>query len=49
MSNVSADRPDYLFQAAIGIRGSYPRRSHVSKDLQDGLLIMLLGNGPMQD
>ena len=49
MPDVSAYRPDYLFQAVIGVRGSYPSRSHVSKDIQDGHLIMMLGNGPMQD
>ena len=41
--------PGYLLHAAIGVRGSYPSRSHVSKDLQDGLLIMAIGNSPMQD
>ena len=49
MPNVSAHRPDYLFQAAIGVRASYTSKSHASKDLQDGLLIMALGNSPMQD
>ena len=39
MSNMSAYRLDYLFQAAIDVRGSYPSKSYVSKDLQDGLLI----------
>ena len=45
--NISAYRPDYLFQAVIGVRESYPDKSHVSKDLQDEPLIMALGNGPM--
>ena len=43
---MSAYRPDYLFHAVIGVRGSYPSKSYVSKDLQDGLLIKALGNGP---
>ena len=29
---MSAYRPDYLFQAPISFRGSYPSKSHVSKD-----------------
>ena len=37
-----------MFQAAIGVRGSYPSKSHVPKDSQDGQLIMALGNGPKQ-
>ena len=47
--NVSAYRPDYLFQTVIGVWGGHPNRSHLSKDLQDGPLIMALGNGPKQD
>ena len=47
--NMSAYRPDYLFHAAIAVRESYLSKSHVSKDIQDGLLIMALGNGLMQD
>ena len=47
--NVSAYRPDYLFQTVTGVWGGHPIRSRLSKDLQDGLLIAALGNGPMQD
>ena len=47
MPNVSEYRPDYLFHAVIGISESYPSKSHVSEDLQDGLLIRELGNGCM--
>ena len=42
-------RPNYLFQTVIGVWGGHPNRSHLSKDLQDGRLIMALGNGPKQD
>ena len=47
---VSVYRPDYLFQTVIGVweRG-HPNRSHLSKDLHDGPLIIVLGNGPKQD
>ena len=41
-------RPDCLFQTVIGIWGGHPNRSHLSEDLQDGLLIMVLGNGSKQ-
>ena len=47
--NVSTYSPDYLFQTVIGVWGGHPNRSHQAKDLQDGLLIMALGNGPKQD
>ena len=47
--NVSAYIPVYLFQTVIGVWGGYPNISRLSKDLQDGLLIMALGNSPMQD
>ena len=40
---------DHLFEAAIGVRGSYPSNPHVSEDLQNRLLIMELGNGPKQN
>ena len=46
---VSAYRPDYLFRTVIGIWGHQPNRSHLSKDLQDGPLIIALGNGFKQD
>ena len=39
LPNMSVYRPDYQFQAVIGIWGSYPSKSHASKDLQDALLI----------
>ena len=42
-------RPNYLFQTVIGVWGGHPNRSHLSKDLQDGPLIMALGNSPKQD
>ena len=45
----SVHRSDYLFQAVIGVWGCHPNRSRLSNDLQDGLLIMALGNGPKQD
>ena len=45
--NMFAYRPDYLFHAVIGVWGSYPSKSHLSEDLQDGLLIRALGSGPM--
>ena len=44
--NMSAYRPDYLFQAVLGVKRNYPSKSLVSKD---GLLIMAFGNGPVQD
>ena len=47
--NVSEHRPDYLYQTVKGVWGGHPNRSCLSKDLQDGLLIMALGNGPKQD
>ena len=47
MPNMSAHRPDYLFQAVIDVWGGYPSKAHVSKDLQDGPLIRALGSGPM--
>ena len=46
---VSAYRPDYLFQTVIDVWGGHPNRSRLSKDLQDGPLIIALGNGPKQD
>ena len=46
-ANMSAYGLDYLFHAVIGVRGSYRSKSHVSTDLQDGLQIGALGNGPM--
>ena len=45
----SAYRPDYLFQTVIGVWRGQPSRSRLFKDLQDGPLIMALGNGPKQD
>ena len=47
--NMSMYKPDYLFQTVIGVWGGHPNRSHLSKDLQDRLLIMALLNGPKQD
>ena len=47
--NVSTYRPVYLFQTVIGVWGGHPNRSRLSKDLQDGPLIIALGNGPKQD
>ena len=46
---VSAYRSDYLFQTVIGVWGGRPNRSRLSKALQDGPLLMGLGNGPKQD
>ena len=46
---VSAYRPDFPLWTVIGVWGGHPNRSHLSKDLQDGLLIMALGNSPKQD
>ena len=46
---VSVYRPDYLFQTVIDVWGGHPNRSRLSKDLQDGPLIIALGNGPKQD
>ena len=46
---VSAYRLDYLFQTVIGVWGGHPNRSRLSKDLQNGPLIMALGDGPKQD
>ena len=40
MPNESVYRPDYLFHAVICISESYPSKSHVSKDLQDGPLVL---------
>ena len=34
------------FQTLIGVWGGHPNTSRLSKDLQDGPLIMALGNGP---
>ena len=47
--NVSAYKLDYLFQAVMGVLGGHPNRSCLSKDLQDGLLIMASENCPKQD
>ena len=47
--NLSAYRPDYLFQTVIGVLGGHPSRSRQTRDLQDGPLIMALGSGPIQD
>ena len=46
MPNMSAYRPDYLFQTVIGVLGGHPSTSRYVKDLQDGPQIMALGNGP---
>ena len=46
---VSAYRPDYRFKTVIGVWGGHASRSHLFKDLQDGPLIMALGNNPKQD
>ena len=46
---VSAYRSDYLFWTVRSVWGGHPNRLHLSKDLQDQLLIMALGNGPKQD
>ena len=46
--NMSEYRPDYQFFAVIAVRESYRINSHVSKDLQDGLLVRELGSSPMQ-
>ena len=46
--NVSAYRPDCLFQTVTGL-GGHPTKSRLSKDLQDGPQIMASGNGPKQD
>ena len=40
--NMSAYRPDYLFQTVIGILGDHPGISRYAKDLQDGPQIMVL-------
>ena len=47
MPNVSAYRPDYLFRTVTGVWGGHPISSRY--DLQYGLLIMALGDGPKQD
>ena len=47
--NLSVYRPDYLFQTVISVLGGHPSIRHCAKDLQDGLQIMALGNGPKQD
>ena len=47
--NVSAYRPDCLFQTVTGFLGGHPSKSRYSKDLQDRPQIMGLGNGPKQD
>ena len=47
--NMSAYRPDYLFQTVIGVFGGRPGISRYAKDLQDGPQIMALGNGPKRD
>ena len=46
---VSGYGPDFLFRTVIGVWGGHPNRSRLSEDLHDGLLIMVLGNGPKQD
>ena len=47
--NVSAYRPDCLFQIVTGFLGGHPSNSRYPKDLQDGPRIMALGNDPKQD
>ena len=49
MPNMSAYRPDYLFQTVIGVLGGYLGISGYAKDLQDGPQIMALRNGPKRD
>ena len=46
--NVSAYRPDYLFQEKLGVQRSYPCRSYWSKDWPDGLQRAVLENDPKQ-
>ena len=36
MPNMSAYRPDYLFQTVIGVLGAHPGISRFVTDLQDG-------------
>ena len=45
MLNKSVYRPDHLFKAVTGVRGSCPYKAHVPKDLQDRLLTMVLSKG----
>ena len=47
MPNVSAYRPDYLFQTVIGVCGGHSNKSRLPKALQDGLLTRALRSGPM--
>ena len=49
MPNMSAYRPDYLFQTVIGVLEGHPGILRYAKDLQDGPQIMALGNGPKRD
>ena len=49
VSNMPAYRPDYLFRTVTGVLEGDPSLSLCAKDLQDGLQIMALGNGPKQD
>ena len=49
MANMSANRPDYLFQTVIGVLGGHLGRSGYAKDLQDRQQIMVLENGPKRD
>ena len=49
MPNMSAYRPDYLFQTVIGILGGHPGTSRYAKDLQDRPQILASGNGPKLD
>ena len=44
MPNLSTYRPDYPFQTVTGAWEVGPSKSRYSKDLQDRLLIMALGN-----
>ena len=47
--NVSTYKLDYLFQTVTDVLGSHPSKLCYTKDLQDGPLIMALGNDPKQD